>query len=834
MESIDSAHFAHIIGSAGPDTHALRRSLSTVTIHSNRIGSHAAFFALPGRRTDGHDFVGAALRNGASVVVVRADRALPADTDPARVLRVDDPLIALQRLAAWWRSRLRATVVAVVGANGKTTTKDALVHFAGRLGVVYGSPGSYNSQLGVALAMLHCPIDSDVAIIEAAGSQPGELEVLAEVIRPDRLIVTNLGARWSANFPGDDARARDLVSIARHLPQDGWILVGESRRQITAAATARCRDVLTLNESSRLPRFEEVRETGNGSIPFRVRFPGDERAKVLEFDTPSRDIVIDAQLAISAAYLLGVSAEEIVDAAVDYRPTSTRTEIWKSPRGVTIVRDVATADPIALTSAIRSAKIVAGGARRLSVVLSEPADSWPEGAESAIAQVLLDEGVKTVDALVHPTYRRLEGALRARSDVFMNLHENIDVLRASLLEQTAPGDVVLVQSPRERDLPDVSVALMESMAPTRLYIDLSAVGENVSRFRKLVGPSVMILAMVKALAYGTDAVAVSSALQDSGVDMLGVSNADEGIVLRRNGVHVPILVMLPMPADITKIVRHRLTPVVYSEEFLGELVAVSARQATPLSVHLEVDTGMHRTGLLVEEAIKALGELRAHPRLKVAGIMTHFAGADDPDLDHFTRLQIERFDRVLGAAGAMGYTGLIRHACATAGTLRFPDAHYDMVRLGIGLYGVPPSRASVAEFPLVPALSLRSRLINVLELSRGESVGYGATYTAPTFGRRIGVVPAGYHDCVPRAFSNHGYVVVGGVRCRIAGAVSMDSLSIDVSGSPQSEVGSEVLIYGSFDGNTVAIDEVAEAIGTIAYELMARVGGRVQRIFTWH
>ncbi len=177
---------------------------------------------------------------------------------------------------------------------------------------------------------------------------------------------------------------------------------------------------------------------------------------------------------------------------------------------------------------------------------------------------------------------------------------------------------------------------------------------------------------------------------------------------------------------------------------------------------------------------------------------------------------------------------MIRHAAATAATLRFPEAHFDMVRIGIGLYGVPPSEVAVSDFPLVPALSLRSRLIEIVDISEGETVGYGRTFTAPSSGKRVGVVPAGYHDCVPRAFSNHGYVIVDGVQCRIAGTVSMDSMSVDISQSEHIRLGAEVLVYGKYGEHNVPIEEVASAIGTIAYELMARVGSRVQRIFTRH
>ncbi len=832
MESLNLDIFVSIVAGSVVGGHDSDCKIDSVSIHSSRLGANAAFFALNGNRTDGHRFVQIALESGAIAVVVNSGYRVPDTVDPSRVIFVDDTLQALQRLSSWWRGRLQATVIAVVGGNGKTTTKDAVVHFASTAGVLYGSPGSYNSQLGVALAILQCPMDCNIAIIEAAGSRPGEMEVLASILRPHHVIITNLGSRWAANFRDRHQRARSLLSVFRELSSNAWVLIGDLDPALKVAAQDVSARTLALGQSDLLPRFETVGRDAQ-SIVYQIEFPDGILCDGIRLLTPSVDIATDAQLAIAAAWLLGVAAYDLVDALSSYRPTATRTEIWRSPRGVTLVRDVATADPIALVSAIRAAKIVAGGSHRVSVVLSEPDEYWRDGAEDEIAQLLLDEGVRTIDALSHTRYLRLRSRLEGHPEVFVNLHFDIASLRDQLLEQTTAGDVVLVQSPRDRELPDLSVTLMESMAPTRLYIDLSAVEENLSRFRKLVGSSVKILAMVKALAYGTDATALSTTLQEAGVDMLGVSNADEGVALRRHGIHLPILVMLPLATDMEKMARHGLTPVVYSRQLLDEIIRTGDNHSQ-ITIHLEVDTGMHRTGLMPEDAVKTLSDLKQLPGIHVGGLMTHFSSADDAAQDESTLAQLRRFDEVVATAARLGYRGLIRHAAATAATLRFPETHFDMVRIGIGLYGVPPSDAAVSAFPLLPALSLRSRIIEIVNIAEGETVGYGRTFRAPSTGKRVGVVPAGYHDCVPRAFSNHGYVIVDGERCGIAGTVSMDSMSVDISQSASVRVGAEVLIYGKYDEHSVPIEEVASAIGTISYELMARVGSRVQRIFTRH
>ena len=380
------------------------------------------------------------------------------------------------------------------------------------------------------------------------------------------------------------------------------------------------------------------------------------------------------------------------------------------------------------------------------------------------------------------------------------------------LVQSAPGTLIA----------DLASSVMESMSSTRLYIDLAAIEDNLITFRRLLGPSVKVMAMVKAMAYGTEPVSISLAFQDLGVDYLGVSSADEGIALRRAGVTLPVLVLLGTPGELGKMVRSRLTPLVYSPGMLEAVRSVASSGGPGFKVHVEVDTGFHRAGFQPDEAVEALKQLAAMDGVEVEGLMTHLASADDPADDQFTHRQLDRFELVAGEADAMGLQ-LVRHAAASAGAIRLPRARFDMVRLGLGLHGFHLSDATAKLVELTPALSLVSRVVQVIQVQEGERVGYGGIFTAPKHGTRLGVVPAGHHDCVPRAFSNFGYVLIAGQRCPIAGRVSMDSMTVDISACPEAEVGSDVLIYGRRGDWDVPLEEVSAAIGTTAHEVMARV-----------
>jgi Alr-MurF fusion protein len=805
-----------------------------VTTHSRQVGTGSVFFALPGAREDGHDFVADAFHNGAVGAVVARGTSGPELARLGTTIEVDDPLSALQRLAAWWRTVIEAQVVVVTGSWGKTTTKDAIVHLIRPHLSVYGSPGSYNSEFGVPLSLLACPRQCDVAVIELAISDPGEMEAMEAILRPDRVVLTNLGTRWQSRFPSQAQQAQELMLIGRHLDPDGWLLVGQDDPQLHALAGRLLARRLVSNCSADLPRFSVV-ERDRASRLVEITFPN-AAPTTARIQTGSEETLADVELALSAAWLLGVPQEHLLATLESYKPPLTRMEIWRSPQGVTLVRDIATPDPLAMTAAIRAARQNGRRDSRLKVVLAEPLSRWEGRLGAALAPVLLAEGVDAICGLETPFYRALATAASSPRGAGpeIRLFPSPDELRRHLLDDARRGDVVLIQSPSDSSVADLSTGLMEAMAPTRLYLDFLAIEENVATFRRLVGPTVRLMGVVKALAYGTDATQVSTSLQEAGVDFLSVSGADEGVALREAGVRVPILVLLGTGSELGKMLRHGLIPLIYSPELLEAALASSGWATSPVPVHLKVDTGMHRTGFSPAQAHQALIRLQAAAHVRVEGLMTHLASPGDPQEDGFTRLQLSRFQGVVDRAREMGMEKLLCHAANTTAAIRFPEARFDMVRIGIGFYGVHPAPATEGMVHLHPALTLVSRIVEILDLEAGDRVGYGGTYMAPAGGARIGVVPAGYHDGIPRAFSNSGHVIVSGVRCPIVGTISMDSMTVDLSACPRAEVGSDVLIHGRYNDSLIRLEEAAASIGTIPWEVMARTGPRVQRILTRH
>ena len=369
-----------------------------------------------------------------------------------------------------------------------------------------------------------------------------------------------------------------------------------------------------------------------------------------------------------------------------------------------------------------------------------------------------------------------------------------------------------------------------ALRPVWAEIDLDAVRANVGAWSALVEPAA-VCAVVKADGYGHGAVPVGRAAVEAGAACLAVALVEEGEQLRAAAIHKPILVLSePVPEAAEAVVANQLTPVVYTAGGIDALAkAASAGGHASLPVHLKVDTGMHRVGCTPDAALELARHVVERPELSLAGVCTHFAVADEPDND-FTRRQVAAFARVLAEFRAAHISTGIIHACNSAAAITAPTARYDMVRIGIGVYGIAPAPTLADQIDLVPALSVKARVSYVQNLGAGEGISYGLRYatTRPT---RIATVPIGYADGVPRELSlQGGEVLVRGRRYPMAGTVTMDQLMIDVGDAPV-EVGDEVVLIGRQGNELITAQDWADRVGTIAYTIVCGIGPRVPRTY---
>jgi alanine racemase len=812
---------------------APKEPLRSVGIDSRRVAGGDLFFALAGRRRDGHDFAAAALAAGAALVVVRRGWPGLADAVAAggAALAVDDPLAALQALAAWYRRQHIQRVVAITGSNGKTVVKNALTTLLASRWRVAASPGSWNSQVGVPLAVLAAPAGTEIGVFEAGVSAPGEMGRLAAILQPDCGVLVNVGLAHIATFGSREVTAREKLRLFRDLPPDGWLILPDDPLVEAVALGGR-----RLRAGENDPRELERRPCPVGTV---LRLDFDGRIESLTVRTRSGPLLDDLLIAICAARQLAVPVEEVLAALADHRFGPTRMETWRTPEGITIVNDTAADDPLSVQAALEA--VAAGaeeqGGRRLFIFGGMEELGERQASEHAlIGRLAAERGFSQLLLLPHPAREHTAAAWRAaRPEVPPLELADSSELRETVRQMARRGDTLLLKGPAQQGLAAAACAIWESMAPRRFLVDLDAIRGNLERFRALCGPDVAILAVLKAWAYGSELARMGTALQESGVDWIGVSAADEGATLRRAGVHLPILVLLMDIDEVDKALRWRLTPVVYSLAFARSLVEILRQRDASCAVHLEIDSGMGRLGVAPGEALAAARLLRGSGVTRLSGLMTHLASADDPAADGFSRGQLRCFEEAVAAIRAEAAPGEpppLLHAAATSAAVRFPEARLDMVRLGLGLYGIHPSPAVAEAMDLNLAVAFVSRLAQVALWPRGQRIGYGGTYVIEAERQRVGIVAVGYNDGVPWRSANRGEVIVLGRRVRVLGRVSMDSMAVDLDPVSEAAVGDEVLILGSHEGQELRPEEVAERAGTIPYELLVNIDSRrVQRLF---
>ena len=804
--------------------------IDRICIDSRGASPNALFIALKGQHTDGHHFLQDAFRNGAAAAIVSNTIVGTIELDPGwPLIVVDSPLRALQALAKWYRREAIDKVLAITGSNGKTIVKDALKALLASRRIV-ASPGSYNSQLGLPLAVLSSEKRVPLAVLEAGISEPGEMAALEEIASPDYGILTNIGMAHFASFGSQEAIAHEKMVLFRHIPRDGWVLLPADEPTIEMPSRRlQCRIYKVGSEQqilSLVPRsFVEDGQMLELTVPSVGRFD-------FHVKTRSPYIISDLHIAASAAFLLGVGPEEIAASLDGYLPSPTRMEVWSSPEGIRIINDAHSSDPISVQAALKSAALgtpqssrkifVFAGMRELGAkAKSEHREVGAQAGECGFSHIFLVGNGDLLDTV--------EGYKAVRPDGRAVMVQNPEELKDQLIPLLRPGDTVLFKGPRNLGMARAARDLVGSISQRCLWVSLAAIEENLARFRRHCGGA-RVLAMLKALAYGTELVQLASWMSRLGIHHIGVSSTSEGVAIRKTGAHQDIYVFLADRDDVANLVRYRLTPIVYSAELVEAFAVALKRADQTMDVHLKVDTGMHRLGVDPKVAVHVARRIRDTGVMRLAGICTHFAAADDPAADDYTRKQIAAFERTIEALRAEGFEDLEIHAANTAATIRFPEAHYNMVRIGVGLYGVYPSAAVQEAMSLELAIGATSRIASIQEIEAGESVGYNLTYTARQK-IRVGVIPFGYDDGLPWRLSGKGHLLVEGQVAPIVGRISMDQMLVDISDIDGADVGAEALLYGAHNGYVIRPEYVAEMAGTIPHELLILLGRRVHRIY---
>ncbi len=752
---------------------------------TSAVGDDAMFVAISGVNHDAHDFVQAMYERGVRAFMVERDCELP---DDCGVVRVEDSLAALQALAAHRRSQYRGRVVAVAGSNGKTIVKEWIAQCAPASVNLFRSPRSYNSQLGVALSLLMMTDESDAAIIEAGISQCGEMARLEAMVRPDTVIFTSIGDAHQENFASLDEKIAEKLMLARN----AQTIIYHSAYPALAEAVRRKYADRRLCDAAEIPApaMRDAASVRNAQIVA-------EFFRVMEWQAPDFSAV---------------------------RPVAMRLEVKQGVEDSIIVDDTYSCDINSLGIALDYLRSVAGNGRRTVLILSDI-------LQSGLDDDALYRHVAAMVAAASVTQVVGVGAKisqhRACFAVGSRFFASTEELLSHIGEVDVANSAVLIKGNRTSAFERISHRLQLKSHTTVLEVNLQAMIRNINYFRERMRPDVRLVAMVKASGYGSGDADVARMLQKQGIAYLAVAFADEGVVLRENGITMPIVVLNADDASFDVMVAHSLEPEIYSERSLSAFVReVECAGLRNYPIHIKFDTGMHRLGFSEAEIPHLLESLdRCADTVRVASVFTHLCVADEPSQDDFTRTQLARFERMSGAVRAHLPYPILRHAAASAAITRFPEAQYEMCRLGLGLYGF----GYVHNDSLEMVSTLRTRIVQIHELESGETVGYGRAQTLARRSR-IATIPVGYADGLDRHLGCGAWsMLVHGKAAPTVGRICMDSCMIDVTDIDGVAEGDDVVIFSPRRGNTP--EDMARVLDTICYEVLTSVSKRVKRIY---
>lgn len=776
------------------------------------------FVALRGERHDGHRYLADLVERGVRHALVSTPPA-PELRERLNTILVPDTLEALHRLAAWHRGQFHGPVVGITGSNGKTVVKEWIAHLLGREEHIARSPGSWNSQVGVPLSVWALREGHSLGVFEAGISRPGEMAHLRPIIRPTIGVFTSLGPAHGENFADDRAKALEKLELFR----DAQVLVYPQDITTLHAAVKELhldQHLLTRTWSREGSAFLHLlrEERVEGGVRLTVAHGAEVFAVQLPFDDHAS--VANAMTCMTLLLHLGRTPAWLQERLPLLHPVAMRLELLDGVNGSLLINDAYSNDTASLAIALDHLSAHATDRERI-VVLGDIHESGeaPAGLYDRVAGLLQRARVERVLG-VGPQLT----AHAARFGPQARFFPDADALLREVPTDALRDAAVLVKGARSLGLERVVERWQRQVHGTVLEIDLEAVRHNLNHFRGLLRPGTGVLAMVKAFGYGSGATELARLFAYERVDMLGVAYADEGIALRQEGVALPILVMNPEPVPQEVLHRFRLEPVVYDLRSLHAAIDHARSHTDAPAVHLKIDTGMHRLGFDPDHLGPAIDALRHAPFLRISTVFSHFAASEDPAHDAFTRDQLARFTTAADRVEAVLKQRPKRHIANSAGISRFPEAHLDLVRPGIGLHGVGFDAGESAK--LRPAARLLTTIAQVKELKAGDSVGYGRRHRvqAP---QRIAVLPIGYADGLFRSLGHGvGHVRIHGRPAPFVGGICMDMCMVDVT-AIACQPGDPVTVFGP----ERPLADHARDMGTIPYEALTAVSQRVKRVF---
>ncbi len=765
------------------------------------------FFALSTAMGDGHRYVGELYKRGVRNFVVETLEGIDVEAD-ANYIVTENTLSSLQRLAAYHRRRFdKLPVIAITGSRGKTIVKEWLNQMLCSDYRIVRSPRSYNSQIGVALSLWNLAPDTSLAIIEAGISTTGEMSALQQMIAPTIGVITCVGDEHDEGFESMEQKIAEKALLLQGCRT--WVYCG-GNPLVEQAARASGASACDLAIEGTAPSQDGTTITYNTH--------GARHTLTVPFST-----VVDVENCITCLGVmltLGIEPGVIARRMACLTAVGTRINVLEGVNNCTIIADGYTSDYNSLEPALDFVSRRTGS-HASTVILSDLADE-DEASYGLVAQSLAKRKVSRVIGI--------GPRMVSHSSLFAGEHNRFFDSTSQFLEHMSQGDFedesILVKGTPQSGFAEVLDLLEVKRHQTVEEVDLNALAHNFKFFKGKLKSTTRTVALVKASGYGCGSYEVAKTLQDRGADYLAVAVQDEGVELRQAGITMPIIVLNPSVVNYKAMFRYNLEPEVYSVEECRELIKEGARcGVSHHHVHIKIDSGMHRLGFTLEQLPALIELLKGQEVLRPASVFSHLCVADEPKQDEYTLMQINYFTRCCDELQRHFDHHLLRHILNTSGIVRFSEYQMDMVRIGVGLYGIKTVQDG-SEDGLQVVSSLKSVIISIKEWPAGTTIGYGR-HGVLTRDSRIATVTLGYADGLDRHFGRGAISMwAGGRRCPTVGNVCMDAVMLDVTDT-DCQVGDRVEIFG----HHIPIEELSEARGTIPYEILTSVSPRVKRVY---
>lgn len=776
-----------------------------------------AFFALVSERNNGHKYIEQLFEKGVRCFIV-SENISQNKFKGASFIKVKNTLDALQQLASFHRSQFHIPVIGVTGSNGKTIVKEWLYQLLKNKFTICRSPKSYNSQIGVPLAVWNLQSQHSLGIFEAGISTVKEMHLLENIIKPNIGVFTNLGEAHQEGFKNSEEKLLEKFKLFEHCST--LVIQGLKRHEVPSHISMH--EITLISEHDDADIVIKKVVSKNSFSKIEINYKGENHT--IEIPFGDKASVQNATTCFGVLMAMRQKPEDVIPLFKNLQAIALRLEIKTGINNSVLINDFYNSDVDSLQIALNHLHQQSRSQKKI-VILSDIEQSGQSNEDlyKEISKLLSQYQIQKLIG-IGKNISQYANEFSLEKIFFNSTEDFIKEFHSKNLQFN--NSTILLKGARSFGFEKISSLLQQKSHDTVLEINLNHLTSNINYYRSLLKPNTQIMCMVKAMGYGSGSSEIAQTLQHLGINYLAVAYADEGVELRNANINLPVMVMSPEPDSLEDIINYNLEPEIYSfrvlEMFCKQLDKSGVAEAYP--IHLKIDTGMRRLGFEESEIEKLAQTLLKHPQVKIKSVFSHLVGSDNPKLDAFTNSQIKTFEKVCSVLeGKLGYS-FLKHICNSGGVSRFKKAHYDMVRLGIGMYGVGINPAEQKKLENVGAL--KTRISQIRKVSKGQTVGYSRNGKIKS-NSIIATIPIGYADGFKRQLGNGKFsVLVNGKACKTVGNICMDMCMIDIT-KVKCKEGDEVIVFENFS----QVQNMAKALGTIAYEVLTGISSRVKRIY---